>query len=386
MPVKVVATVISDLVTDQRVHKVCTTLQDNGYEVYLIGAKKKNSLSLTPRTYKASRITMLFQKKMWFYAEFNIRLFFKLLFIKADIFLGNDLDVMPATWLVAKLKNKVIVYDTHEYFLGMPQLYGKPFALKVWTKIEQTIFPTLKHIYTICPSFCEMYKRDYGKDLLSVRNVPYKNLVSSGFYKDQIEAIYKKIPDNKRILIFQGIGINLERGGEELVLAMRYLSASTYHLLIVGGGEVFDKVISLTKEKQLQDRITILPRVPFEVLRLITIKAQLGLSLDKPNNINHLYGLPNKIFDYLHSGVPVLVSRLIELERIVDSYNVGMYIDDHDPKHIAIKIEEAFADEERMILWKKNTVRLRDELNWEEEEKIVLQVFADAKKELTPNQ
>ena len=289
---------------------------------------------------------------------------------------------MPATWLVAKLRNKVIVYDTHEYFLGMPQLYGKPFALKVWTKAERTIFPTLKHIYTICPSFCEMYKRDYGKDLVSVRNVPYKNFTPSGIYQEQINAIYHKMPADKKILIFQGIGINLERGGEELVLAMQYLPASDYHLLIIGGGEVFDKIIALTKEKQLADKITIWPRVPFEVLRLITAKADLGLSLDKPNNINHLYGLPNKIFDYLHSGVPVLVSRLIELERIVDTYKVGMYIDDHDPKHIAAKIEEAFADKDRMELWKKNTIKVRDELNWEAEEKIVLQVFAQATVEL----
>jgi glycosyltransferase involved in cell wall biosynthesis len=314
------------------------------------------------------------------YAEFNIRLFFRLLFVKADIFLGNDLDVMPATWLVASIRRKIIVYDTHEYFLGMPEL--KPFSKKVWTEIERIIFPKLKHIYTICPSFCEMYKSDYGKDLLSVRNVPYKNFTPLGIYQDQIDNIFTVIPSDKRILIFQGIGINVERGGEELVLAMQYLPASDYHLLIIGGGEVFDKIIALTKEKNLTDRITILPRVPFEVLRFITAKAHLGLSIDKPNNINHLYGLPNKIFDYLHSGVPVLISRLIELERIVDKYQVGMYIDNHNPEHIAERIQESFADSQRMQLWKANTEKIKNELNWEIEEKIVLQVFANTKMEL----
>lgn len=379
MRVKVVATVISDLVTDQRVHKVCTTLQHNDYDVYLIGAKRKDSLALTQRAYKASRIKLLFQNRIWFYAEFNIRLFFKLLFVKADIFLGNDLDVMPATWLAAKLRRKVIVYDTHEYFLGMPEL--KPFSKKVWTIIEKTIFPQLNHIYTICSSFCEMYYRDYGKQLMSVRNVPYKNFTPLTIYDEQIEAVYKKIPTGKKILIFQGIGINVERGGEELVLAMQYLPATKYHLLIIGGGEVFDKIIALTKEKNLSDQITILPRVPFEVLRYITAKADLGLSIDKPNNINHLYGLPNKIFDYLHSGVPVLVSRLIELERIVDKYDVGLYIDNHTPEHIAQQIDAAFSNEQRMQLWKTNTIRVKNELNWEEEEKIVLQVFGKAKLE-----
>src|SRR4029077_15911576 len=112
MAKRIVVTVISDLVTDQRVHKVCQTLHDNGYEIFLIGARKKNSLPLEKRDYSASRIPLLFQKKIFFFAEFNARLFMRLLFTKGDIFLGNDLDVMPATYLAAKCRRKEIVYDT----------------------------------------------------------------------------------------------------------------------------------------------------------------------------------------------------------------------------------------------------------------------------------
>ena len=108
MAKRVVVTVISDLVTDQRVHKVCQTLHDNGYEIFLIGAKKRTSLPLAKRDYKAKRITMLFQRKIFFYLEFNIRLFFKLLFTKGDIFLGNDLDAMAATFFAGRLRRKKI--------------------------------------------------------------------------------------------------------------------------------------------------------------------------------------------------------------------------------------------------------------------------------------
>jgi glycosyltransferase involved in cell wall biosynthesis len=381
MPKRVVVSVISDLVTDQRVHKVCETLHADGYDILLIGSKRKKSLAISQRTYKTKRISLLFQKKVFFYAEFNTRLFFKLLLTKGDIFLGNDLDVMPAVFFAAKLKRKPVVYDTHEYYMGMPELNGRHFVKKVWLKIEQFIFPRLKYIYTICDSFCELYKKDYNKNLRAVRNVPYLHLAPTNEYDSLKKEIDAKIPGNKNVLLFQGAGINPERGVEELVLAMQFLDQHTYHLLIVGGGDVFEEIKKLVTEKKLEDKITIIPKVPFEVLRHITKQAQLGLTLDKPTNINHIYGLPNKIFDYLHCGVPVLSSRLVELEKIISGYDVGSFIDNHQPEHIASCIETIFSDPERMNSWKKNTERVKQELNWEKEGKIVLEIFKQVESE-----
>ncbi|HMH23819.1 MAG TPA: glycosyltransferase [Puia sp.] len=384
---RIVVTVISDLVTDQRVHKVCRTLHEHGYEVLLIGARRRGSLPLNTRSYKARRIRVLFQKKVFFYAEFNLRLFFLLLFTPADIFLGNDLDVMAATYLASKIRRRPVVYDTHEYYMGMPELNGKPFIKKVWGAIEAWIFPRLRYVYTICDSFCELYKKDYGKELKAVRNVPY---LDSGAPSPQthrpdsspstpessvLAAIDSKIPRYKHILLFQGAGINPERGVEELVLAMRYLDPVQFHLLIIGGGDIFDVIKEMVSREDLGDRITIFPKVPFEVLRHITRQAHLGLSLDKPTNINHIYGLPNKIFDYLHSGVPILVSRLVELEKIVNEYQVGTFIENHEPRYIASCIREVFDDPERLLQWRKNSERVRRELNWEKESRIVLEIF-----------
>lgn len=373
--IRIVVSVISDLVTDQRVHKVCNSLQQNGYEVQLIGAKRKKSLELTNRSYKASRISLIFQRKVWFYAEFNIRLFFRLLFSRADIFLGNDLDVMPATYLAARLRRKALVYDTHEYYLGMPELEGKKRIKKIWSTIEHFIFPRTKYIYTICQSFCDLYYKDYQKKLWFIRNVPYLHFQASGQFETLKKEIDLKIPDNRIILLFQGAGINVERGVEELVVSMRFLDPLKYHLLIVGGGDLFEKIISLTEEYKLTDRITIIPKVPFEVLRHITSKAAIGFTLDKPTNINHLFGLPNKIFDYIHAGIPVISSRLIELEKIIKTYNVGCFIDSHEPEHIATIIEGVFHKPEQLETWRNNTVAAKRDYNWENEEKTLLSIY-----------
>jgi glycosyltransferase involved in cell wall biosynthesis len=370
---RVVIAAISDLATDQRLHKVSLTLQEAGYDVVLIGTRRRNSLPLASRSYPTRRIPLIFQKGLLFFAEFNLRLFFRLLFTKGDIFLGNDLDAIGAVWLAGTLRRKPVVYDTHEYYLGMPELDGRPRVKKVWQFIEAFVFPRLRYIYTICDSFRDLYYKDYGKTLGVVRNVPYRKAadIDVPLPKD----LEEKLPKDKFFLLFQGAGINPERGVEELVLAMPLLDPARFHLVIIGGGENWEKIVGMVKDKALTDRITLIPKIPFEQLRSVTRRAHLGLSLDKPNNINHIYGLPNKIFDYLHSGVPVLVSRLVELEKIVDTYDVGDFIDNHEPGHIAAKILAISIDPGRLAQWKHNTARVREELNWECESRVVVNIF-----------
>jgi glycosyltransferase involved in cell wall biosynthesis len=370
---RVVIAVISDLVTDQRVHKVSLTLQEAGYSVLLIGARYPKSLPLAPRSYPTRRIRMLFSKKAFRYAEFNLRLFLRLLFTKGDIFLGNDLDAIGAVWLAGKLRRKPVVYDTHEYWLGMPELNGRPRIKRFWRHIEAFLFPRLQYIYTICDSFRELYYKDYGKTLDVVRNVPYRKVADIDVPLPR--ELEDRLPKDKFFLLFQGAGINPERGVEELVLAMRYLDPARFQLVIIGGGDSWEKIVRLVGDNGLGDRITLIPRIPFEQLRSVTRRAHLGLSLDKPNNINHIYGLPNKIFDYLHSGVPVLVSKVVELEKIVDAYDVGDYIETHEPAHIAAKIEAITNDPARMERWKRNTGKVREELNWERESRVVVNIF-----------
>ncbi len=370
---RVVIAAISDLVTDQRLHKVSLTLQEAGYAVLLIGTRRRNSLPLAPRSYPTRRIRLLFQKGMFFFAEFNLRLFVRLLFTKGDIFLGNDLDAIGAVWFAGTLRRKPVVYDTHEYYLGMPELDGRPGVKKVWERIEAFVFPKLDYIYTICDSFRDLYYKDYGKRLGVVRNVPY--LKAAGIDVPLPKDLEDKLPKDKFFLLFQGAGINPERGVEELVQAMPLLDPARFHLVIIGGGDIWEKIVQMVRDKTLTDRITLIPKIPFEQLRSVTRRAHLGLSLDKPNNINHIYGLPNKIFDYLHSGVPVLVSRLVELEKIVDTYEVGDFIDSHEPAHIAAKILAISSDPARLERWKNNTVRVREELNWERESRVVVNIF-----------
>ena len=380
----IVVTVISDLTTDYRVHKICQTLHNNGFRVLLTGSHNKRSLPLKPRDYQTYRLKTWFRKSFFFYAEFNARLFIKLFREKASIYLGNDLDVMPATMLIARIRRKPLVYDSHEYFLGMAGLVNKPLRRSIWRFIEIRVFSNLKYMYTVSESIRNLYRRNYHKRIFVVRNLPLKNPCNpelSNDEKDWIASIDRKIPENKNLIVFQGAGINEFRGAEELVYSMLFLDAADYHLLIIGGGDVIGKIEKIIDQNQLSEKITHIPKVPFAVLGHFTRKAQLGVSIDKPSVLNHKYSLPNKLFEYLHAGVPVLASRLIEQERIITHYDVGGFIEDHHPEHIAQKIKEVFADPETLKRWKCNTALVREELNWENESKIVLDIFKQVEKD-----
>jgi glycosyltransferase involved in cell wall biosynthesis len=365
---KAIVSVINDLVTDQRVHKVCKTLYETGFEVLLVGRKLPGSLPMDKREYKTSRMHLIFKKGPLFYAEFQLRLFLFLLIRKADLLVSNDLDTLLPNYLISRLKRIPLIYDSHEYFTGVPELANSPFKQKIWKTIERNIFPKLKDIFTVNDSIASLYEKEYGIRPKVVRNVP-------PLRKTQKQVSRKELglPQDKKILILQGSGINIQRGAEEMVEAMQYIDNAL--LLIVGGGDVIDILKDNVKRLGLENKVMIKGKQPFEKLMQYTANSDLGLSLDKDTNINYKYSLPNKIFDYLQAGIPVLVSNLVEIRKIVERYDVGDFIPNHNPKEIAEKVNEIFENQEIMKKWKKNCTFAARQLNWENESKVLKEVY-----------
>ncbi|MGB3947059.1 MAG: glycosyltransferase [Bacteroidia bacterium] len=363
-----IVSVVNDLSTDQRVHKTCTTLHNLGYKVTLIGRKQRKSIDLTPRAYSTKRMFLLFEKGPFFYAEYQLRLFLLVIFKKCDVLISNDLDTLLPNYIVSKLKNVPLVYDTHEVFCEVPELQNNPLKKKIWKSIELWIFPKLKHVFTVNQSIATLYRNEYGVNVNVVRNVP--------FLKKHLSPISKEalgLPNNKKIILLQGAGINVDRGAEEAVEAMQYVNNAI--LLIIGSGDVIDKLQQMTIDLNLQERVLFIGKVPLEKLLQYTPHADLGLTLDKDTNINYRYSLPNKLFDYIHAGVPVLSSNLIEIKTIIDKYAIGDCILNHQPEHIASKINSIFNSVETLTNWKKNTKIAASELNWETEEQQLMKVY-----------
>ena len=371
MQKRVIFSVINDIVFDQRVNRIAGTLIQEGAEILVVGRQYSNSISCNHLPYPVKRFRMIFNKGPFLYVFFNIRLFLFLLFRKVDILLANDLDTLLANYLVSRIRNVKLIYDSHEYFTGVPEIQNRPFVRKVWQTIERWIFPRLKHIYTVNQSIARIYEKQYNVNVGIVRNVSNKWNKSGNCSRSRLG-----LPADRFIVILQGSGINIDRGAEEAVLSMRYLDNTI--LMIIGDGDILKNLKQLVSEQGLQSKVMFMEKVPYNILMNFTCAADVGITLDKDTNLNYKYSLPNKLFDYIQAGVPVLASKVIEVENIIKSYNIGDIIDNHNPEHIASKLNSMFLDTDRMQLWKKNLQIAGEELCWEVEQERIIEIFRKA--------
>lgn len=367
---RAIVSVINDLSTDQRVHKVSSTLHNLGFSVLLIGRKQRKSLPLAKRDYATKRMFLLFEKGPFFYAEYQIRLFLYLLFHQADVLVSNDLDTLLPNYLISKLKSSNLVYDSHELFCEVPELIANPGKKNIWKRLERWIFPKLKNVFTVNDSIAKIYGDEYKMKLRVVRNIPPLGI------QRRIQTVSKSelgLSDGKKIIVLQGAGINMDRGAEEAVEAMQYVSEAL--LLIIGSGDVMGILKQMVLDLKLDSKVKFIGKVPFEKLLQYTQHADLGLTLDKDTNINYRYSLPNKLFDYIHAGVPVLASNLVEIRKIIFQYAIGDCIENHNPRHIADKINCILKDNATLEMWKKNIKIAAADLNWENEELQLIAVY-----------
>lgn len=360
--------VTNDLSTDQRVHKVASFLERSGWNVTLVGRLLPHSLPLN-RSYKTKRFRLFFNKGALFYANYNLRLFLWLIFQrKTTAILSNDLDTLLACFLASKMKNSTVYYDSHELYTEVPELTKRPRVRKVWLAIEKWIFPKIKNVYTVNHSIAEIYQEKYRVPIRVVRNV-------SPLWqpKSRLSRIELGLPEDKDIIILQGAGINIDRGAEEAVAAMHFVSNAV--LVFVGSGDVLPLLKKKVAAEKLEDKVIFIGKKPYEEMMQYTHHASLGLTLDKDTNANYRYSLPNKVFDYMHAGTPIVASNLVEIRRLIEQHDIGRIIASHDPKDIAACIQQLLNDKGLLRTLKENCLIAAKKEHWEVEEKVLMEIY-----------
>ena len=351
--------------TDNRVHKVAVSLQEMGFEPILVGRLLPESHSVG-RDYSTHRMKLVFRKGPIFYLEYNLRLFFWLLKSRIDVLVANDLDTLPANFLASRIKRKPLVYDSHEYFTEVPELIGRPVIKAIWTGLEKLFVPRVDAAYTVCDSIAEVYRDLYRVDFKVVRNLP----LCSQTEIPPAETAIRSEP--VKIILYQG-ALNLGRGIEASIRAMQYVDGA--ELWLAGDGDLTTQLKQLVAELKMESKVKFLGRLPLAELSQVTRQADLGISLEEDLGLNYRFALPNKLFDYIQAGVPVLVSNLPEMKKIVDQYQIGAVADTHQRKELAEIMKTALFDQEKRLIWKQNLAIAAKELCWEKEEKILREVY-----------
>ncbi|MCS7085571.1 MAG: glycosyltransferase [Bacteroidia bacterium] len=356
---KVAMAVVNDLASDQRVNRIATTLVEAGYEVTVWGRKSRDSPKLQPRPYRTRRFACFFSKGKAFYAEFMIRMFWAMLRERADVVVANDLDTLAPCFWAAKITRAKLVYDTHEYFTQTPELVRRPLEQRLWTLWERWYFPKLKNVMTVNERIAEAYRKLYDKNVTAVRNVPHR-------------IPPETLPRCREpIVLYQG-AINEGRGVEKMVDCAPFIEGE---LWIIGTGDVFGCVKRRVEAlpPAVRARVRLFGRLPMERLAPLTRQAQIGLSIEEDRGLNYRYATPNKLFDYLQSGVPVVVSPLPEMAKVVLRYGAGVVMNDHSGEALTAAIyflRNAVYEQARV-----GAQKAARELCWEQESRVLLDFY-----------
>src|SRR6185312_9272297 len=309
---------------------ICNSLAENGYAVKIIGRRFKNSPALEKKNYQQKRLQLFFKKGFGFYFEYNLKLFFYLLFQKTDILCCIDLDTILPVYFVSVLKNKTRVYDAHEYFSQLKEIITRPKIYRVWHFIL----------------------KNYEVKYEVIRNVPLLKPVSVSTERR-----------SEKIILYQG-SVNEGRGFEYLIPAMKNINAVLH---IYGDGNFLEQAKKIAVENQVQEKVFFKGKFLPNELNLITAQAYIGINLVDAFGKNQLLSLANKFFDYIQNEVPQVTMDFPEYKRINNEYEVALLLE----KSLKILLE----NETLYFLLKQNCIKALAEYNWQNEEKKLINFY-----------
>ena len=351
-------TVTTDLTYDQRMIRICSSLVQAGYKVTLVGRKMKNSIPLNEKSFKQKRINCLFEKGKLFYAEYNIRLFFFLLFKKMDCIGAIDLDTILPCYFISRIKKTKRVYDAHELFCEMKEIVTRPVIYKVWKKIEQFTVPKFRAGYTVNQFIAAEFKKMYGVDYGVIRNIALLR---------QLPKVEKK----EKFILYQG-AVNEGRSFETLIPAMKEVDCK---LVICGDGNFMQQAQLLVKENNLQQKVIFKGKITPEELRTITSQAYIGVTLFENKGLSNYYSLANRFFDYLHAGIPQLCVDYPVYKEINEQQPVAALVNDISSVNIAFQLNNLLHNEVVYNKLQQNCISVRETLNWQAEEKKLFKFY-----------
>jgi hypothetical protein len=141
-------------------------------------------------------------------------------------------------------------------------------------------------------------------------------------------------------------------------------------LVICGDGNFMKQVKELIVQYKVADKVQLKGMLPPDALWEISLRARIGITIIENTGLNQYLSLPNKFFDYIHTGTPQVAMNYPEYAKINRQFEVAVLLESHEPKIIAGAINNLLVND---VLYSRFLAR--KELNWEREEKKLLQFY-----------
>ncbi|TSA25406.1 MAG: glycosyltransferase [Ignavibacteriales bacterium] len=348
---------------DSRITNISNSLREDGCKVSVLGF----DWFISSEDYFDVEIKIFAIEKnkfsLFFYLQFVFILISELVRSNADVYIAEDLYTLPFVTTIAKIKRAKVYYNSREIYAHLGGLRNRPTLQSIVKSIEKFFIKKIDLVLTTGPLDSEYIEKLYKiSDTLVVRNIPpYQKAVS----KIDLRKKYN-IDQDKIILIYQGV-ILLGRGLKQIINAIARLPKTV--LIILGEGEQRNNFIEFAKKLNVSERIIFAGSVDQKDLINYTAGGDVGLSLIENISISYYHALPNKLFEYIMAGLPVLCSDLPQMKAIIEKYNVGESINIEDEENIFSTLNKWCVNPNLLEAYRKNCAVAAKELNWQEEYK-----------------
>jgi len=361
----IIAAVTNDLHQDQRMQRICSTLQEAGYRVQLTGRLRHSSTDLSVESYEQTRLRCRFERGKLFYLEYNFRLLLHLLARPFDAVCAVDSDTLPACYVAARIKGKPCILDAHEYFSETPEVVDRPAVKAVWEAVARLIIPQLSYCYTVGEALAEVLSKRYRVDFETIRNAPLRQ---------SEPALRSSRPhsDKPFIVLYQGM-LNTGRGLEAMLEAMSRLEG--VQLWLAGEGDLSAQLRQQAQALIQQDKVRFLGFVPPSELKQLTSQAHIGINLLDPGSLSYWYSLANKALDYIHAGIPSIQTDFPEYKSIARQWEVFTCIPDLSPETIAAAVRELQQDQQKYERMQQQCEVAAEVLCWQNEAPKLLALY-----------
>ena len=371
--------------TNYRVMNDANTLVAAGYRVTIVDVVAQRKIPrlehcrgldfihiVAPSWFMPSHFKFWFVIKMVF---LWLRCLYCLVRVKADVYHAHVEHAFPATYLVARLRRKRLIFDTPELTMSGP-------TIRRWPLLRRAAITIIRKMSLYCdmhitgsPLYAPVLAELYGNERMCViRHIPpYQRVMRSKRLHQRLS-----LPSSTRIALYQGY-LQPDRGLALLVQAAHYLPPDVVIVMMGNNyGTTEADLRVLIQQEQLDERVKITPAVPYDHLLEWTAAADIGLILLPPDYSESIRKcLPNKFFECLMAGLPIVSSRIDAVAEFVSLYSVGVVVDVLTPEHIGKAITELINNPDQMARMREHVLYIVREngLYWEEEQKKLLDCY-----------
>ena len=358
VPPTIYFTVTNDLSFDQRMFRICSSLKTAGYNIHLIGRQLTTSPPLKERTYRQTRLKCFFNGGPLFYLEFNLRLFFFLLFRKMDGVVAIDLDTILPVLFVSKLKGTIRLYDAHELFCEMKEVVERPLIHRIWSMVERYAVPKFIHGYAVNQHLTDYFKGKYNLNYQVVRNM--------SLFQPANDPVKRE-----GFILYQG-AVNEGRCFETLIPAMKDVQGK---LVICGTGNYLDQTKALVSLHGLSDKVIFKGNVDPNELRMISSSASIGITLFEKESKNNYYSLANRFFDYVHAGTPQICVNYPAYATLNQIHCVAVLLNDVSVISISDALNRLLEDDQLWNMHHQACLKAAPEWSWQIESEVLVSLY-----------